>query len=104
MHIMLDSFVGEGGDLERMSRVFDGWNALGNTLGAAKFGIYVTQVLIGDSFMVRHSVLCYTSISALNVLCILIGLPGIHGMGSLCTCGCAPGHSASRRNKYAMVT
>ena len=54
MHVLLDTFVRRGGNLRTMSNAFDDWNALSNTLGAAKFGIYVTQVLIGDSFMVRY--------------------------------------------------
>ena len=53
LHVLLDTFVTRGGDLQTESNVFNDWNALSNTLGAAKFGIYVTQVLVGDSFMVR---------------------------------------------------
>ncbi|PIL26567.1 hypothetical protein GSI_12325 [Ganoderma sinense ZZ0214-1] len=51
LHVLLDTFVARGGDLQTEASVFDDWNALSNTLGAAKFGIYVTQVLVGDSFM-----------------------------------------------------
>ncbi|KAM5539329.1 hypothetical protein V8D89_007020 [Ganoderma adspersum] len=51
LHVLLDTFVMKGGDLQTESNVFNDWNALSNTLGAAKFGIYVTQVLVGDSFM-----------------------------------------------------
>ncbi|KAI1795365.1 hypothetical protein LXA43DRAFT_39057 [Ganoderma leucocontextum] len=51
VHILLDTFVTRGGNLQTMSDIFDEWNALSNTIGAAKFGIYVTQVLVGDSFM-----------------------------------------------------
>ncbi|KAM5539581.1 hypothetical protein V8D89_006690 [Ganoderma adspersum] len=51
LHVLLDTFVTRGGDLQTESNIFNDWNALSNTLGAAKFGIYVTQVLVGDSFM-----------------------------------------------------
>lgn len=52
IHIALQLFVQSSGDLAQMSDMLDTLNGLGDPFGAAKFGIYVTQTLIGDGFMV----------------------------------------------------
>lgn len=56
VHIALESFITNAGNIMRMSDSLDLYNGLPNTIGAVKFGIYVTQVLIGDGFMVRDAV------------------------------------------------
>ncbi|RPD58557.1 hypothetical protein L226DRAFT_554003 [Lentinus tigrinus ALCF2SS1-7] len=55
IHIALECFVRTSGDSAHMSDLLDSINGLGNTLGAAKFAIYVTQTLIGDGFMIYRA-------------------------------------------------
>ncbi|TBU37464.1 hypothetical protein BD309DRAFT_616761 [Dichomitus squalens] len=72
VHVVLNSFVTRGGDVERMSLVFDGWNALSSTLGAAKFGIYVTQVLVGDGFMAYRAYMVWDRSTRVIVLPVIL--------------------------------
>ncbi|KAI0691713.1 hypothetical protein C8Q76DRAFT_257981 [Earliella scabrosa] len=55
VHIVLRAFVANGGDLRKMSSTIEVFNGLSNAAGAAKFGIYVTQVLLGDGFMIYRA-------------------------------------------------
>ncbi|KAI0742383.1 hypothetical protein C8Q80DRAFT_904402 [Daedaleopsis nitida] len=55
VHIALNTFVRSGGNVMQMQETLDMYNGLANSVGAAKFGIYVTQVLIGDGFMIYRA-------------------------------------------------
>ncbi|KAI0700388.1 hypothetical protein C8T65DRAFT_709697 [Cerioporus squamosus] len=55
IHIALESFARTDGDSAAMSDMLETFNGLGSPFGAAKFGIYVTQTLVGDGFMIYRA-------------------------------------------------
>ncbi len=52
IYIAFESLGRTDGDSAQMSDTLETFNGLASPFGAAKFGIYVTQTLIGDGFMV----------------------------------------------------
>ncbi len=53
LNVTLVSFVVNAGSLYSVDNTLSGTSAWNSTLGAPRFGIYVTQTLIGDTFMVN---------------------------------------------------
>ncbi|TBU35405.1 hypothetical protein BD311DRAFT_648225 [Dichomitus squalens] len=55
IHIALSSFLMEHWSIETIATRLDTFNAVADTFGAAKFAIYVTQLLIGDGVMIYRA-------------------------------------------------
>ncbi|RDX48978.1 hypothetical protein OH76DRAFT_1483470 [Lentinus brumalis] len=68
IYIALESFVRTDGDSVQMSDALETFNGLASPFGAAKFGIYVTQTLIGDGFMIYRAYVVWDRLYRISVV------------------------------------